>query len=249
MKNFLKKHEKIVKILFMLLLFFLVSLVSMLIFYFLGIIGFKNGEMYVEKALFDSFKNSWYGCIFIILIQVVITSLLSFIPGTSMAFIMLVEALYESKLMSFGMAITGVFLSSFMMYAIGRFGGYGLGKKLLGEEDCEKASDLLNNKGTIFFPVMMMFPAFPDDALVMVAGTLKMSLKWFIPSIVFGRGIGVATIIFGFTTILEYLTKPWHWILFILACIIFILLVFFAAGRLNKHIKKKNEEAKEKIEK
>ena len=47
---------------------------------------------------------------------------------------------------------------------------------------------------------MMMFPIFPDDALVMIAGTLKMKLRWFIPSIVIGRGIGIAAIVFGFST-------------------------------------------------
>ena len=71
------------------------------------------------------------------------------------------------------------------MYILGRFGGYKLCVKLLGEEDCNKSLDLLETKSTIFFPLMMLFPVFPDDALVMIAGTIKMKLKWFIPSIIF----------------------------------------------------------------
>jgi membrane protein YqaA with SNARE-associated domain len=82
---------------------------------------------------------------------------------------------------------------------------------------------------------------FPDDALVMVAGTLKMSLKWFIPSIVIGRGIGVATIIFGLSIVpFDKFTAWWHWVLFILACAIGIALVFLAASKFNKHLEKKN---------
>jgi uncharacterized membrane protein YdjX (TVP38/TMEM64 family) len=141
-------------------------------------------------------------------------------------------------------------LSSLMMYLIGRFGGYNLCKKLLGEEDCEKASDLLNNKGTIFFPIMMLFPMFPDDALVMVAGTLKMSLKWFIPSIVVGRGIGVATIIFGLSSIpFDKFTSPWHWVAFIGACAIGIGLVFLGAAKFNKYLQNKKTEDKEEVTK
>jgi uncharacterized membrane protein YdjX (TVP38/TMEM64 family) len=84
---------------------------------------------------------------------------------------------------------------------------------------------------------------FPDDALVMMAGTLKMSLKWFIPSIAVCRGIGVATIVFGLNFIpFELFTAWWHWALFIGACAVGIALVFFLAYRLNKYLSKKKAE-------
>ena len=71
----------------------------------------------------------------------------------------------------------------------------------------------------------------------MVAGTLRMSLKWFIPSIVIGRGIGVATIIFGLSIVpFESFTTVWHWIGFVLLCLLFILAVFWAARRFNKYM-------------
>lgn len=242
MKTFLKKYEKIVKILFLLLIFVLISVLTAFVLGLFGIIYFENGDMHFNVELFDAFKTTWYGCILIILIQVVITSLLSFVPGASMAFIMLLQALYDNPILAFGVSLSGVFLSSFMLYVLGRFGGYNLCKKLLGEKDCEKASDLLNNKGIVFFPVMMLFPIFPDDALTMVAGTLKMSLKWFVPSIIIGRGVGVATIIFGLSFIpFDKFTSVWHWVAFILACAIGIILVFFLASKLNKHLANKKE--------
>ena len=240
MKAFLKKYEKIIKILLMLLIFVLISAVTTVILSLFGIIYFTADGMQINVEMFDAFKTTWYGCIFIILIQVVITSLLSFVPGASMAFILLLQALYDNPVLAFVVALSGVFLSSFMLYVLGRFGGYNLAKRLLGEKDCEKASDLLNNKGLIFFPVMMLFPMFPDDALVMVAGTLKMSLKWFVPSIILGRGIGVATIIFGLSFVpFDKFTTPWHWIIFVLLCAIGIVTVFFLASRLNKYLEKK----------
>jgi uncharacterized membrane protein YdjX (TVP38/TMEM64 family) len=241
MKSFFKKYEKIVKILLILLIFFLVSVVSTVILSLLGIVYFDDG-IQLNRELFDAFKFSWYGCLAIIAIQVIVTSLLSFVPGASMAFIMLLETMYDNPVVAFIVAFSGVMLSSLMMYVIGRFGGYGLCKKLLGEEDCERASDLLNNKGTVFFPLMMMFPMFPDDALVMVAGTLKMSLKWFIPSIVIGRGIGVVTIIFGLSIVpFEKFTSVWHWVLFILGCAVLVCGVLYAAHRFNKFMERKRQ--------
>ena len=95
---------------------------------------------------------------------------------------------------------------------------------------------------------MMLFPIFPDDALVMIAGTLKMSLKWFIPSIIIGRGIGVATIVFGLTSIpYDKFTTVWHWIGFILICAAAIFTVFFLAHKFNKFMEKRNA-PKEEIE-
>ena len=157
-----------------------------------------------------------------------------------MAFIILLQSLYERPIVAFIVTFSGVMLSSLMMYIIGRFGGYNLGKIIIGEEDCKKASNLLNSKGLIYFPMMMMFPVFPDDALVMVAGTLKMSLKWFVPSIVIGRGIGVATIVFGLSIVpFDKFTSAWHWVIFILACLLAIVAVFFLANKFNKFLEKK----------
>lgn len=245
-KDLLKNNsKKIIRILLMLLIFFLISLVSAVLLYLFGVIYYDEG-IQINKELFSYFSTTWYGCIVIILAQVIITSLLSFVPGASMAFIILLETLYENSVVAFIVAFSGVMLSSLMMYLIGRYGGYNLGKKLIGEEDCEKASDLLNSKGLIYFPMMMMFPAFPDDALVMVAGTLKMSLKWFIPSIVIGRGIGVATIVFGLSAVpFDKFTSIWHWIIFILLCALFVVGIFFLANRFNKYMEKKSKKATE----
>lgn len=239
---FLKKNKKtIINGITLLLVFLLISLVSLLILCAFDIVYFDDGAN-INVELFDQFKNSWYGSLIILLVQVVLTTLLCFVPGFSMAFIILVQALFDSVWQSFAIAFTGVILSSLIMYLTGRFGGYRLCKKILGEKDCNRASELLNNKGAVYFPLMMMFPLFPDDALVMVAGTLKMSLKWFIPSIVLGRGIGVVTIIFGLGAIpYDKFTTPWHWIIFVGVCAIGVIGVFYLAYRFNKYLENRNK--------
>lgn len=223
----------------MLVAFAAISVGAMLILRSFGIIYFDDG-INLNTELFDKFKSSWYGCVIIILLQVLITSVLCFIPGTSMAFIVLLQVLFANVWQTFFIAFAGVLTSSIMMYVIGRVGGYRICKRLIGENDCEKASLLLNNKGAVYFPIMMVFPMFPDDALVMIAGTLKMSLKWFIPSIVIGRGIGIATIVFGLGNIpYEKFNTPWHWIGFVLICAALIVLVLFLAHKFNQFLEKR----------
>ena len=246
LKGFFKKHEKLTKILLTLLIFVFISLFSTLLLSLFGIIYFDDG-IQINRELFDAFKNTWYGYIIVVLAQIIITSLLSFVPGASMAFIILVKSLYTDPIVAFIVSFSGVLLSSFMLYVLGRFGGYTLGKKIIGEEDCEKASDLLNQKGAVYFPLMMMFPVFPDDALVMIAGTLKMSMKWFLPSIIIGRGIGVCTIIFGVSSVPYHeFTSPLHWILFVLSCLALIFFIFYLAHLFNKYLDKHSKKKQAK---
>lgn len=242
MRGFLVKNKKLIlNTVILLMIFLLISLVSLLILWAFDVVSIDNG-VHINVDMFDRFRSSWYGNLIILSVQVVLTTLLCFVPGFSMAFIMLVQALYASVWQAFFIAFTGVILSSLIMYLTGRVGGYRLCKKILGEKDCERASELLNHKGAVFFPLMMMFPMFPDDALVMVAGTLRMSLKWFVPSIVFGRGIGVFTIVFGLGKMpYESFTTPWHWIGFISACLLFGVAVFYAAYRFNEYLEKRNK--------
>ena len=236
-KQFVVNHkEKIKQLLLMLLAIAAVTGIVVLILYLFNVVYFDDGIQF-NVELFNKFKNSWYGWVILIIFQIVITTVLCFLPGISMAFILLMEALLDYPWQAFLISFIGVMLTSAMMYIVGRFGGYRVCAKLLGEEDCRKASDLLNNRGIAFFPLMMMFPAFPDDALTMIAGTLKMSLKWFIPSVLVGRSIGIATITFGLSIVpFDKFTTIWHWIGFILICAVLIVLVFYLAHRLNGYL-------------
>lgn len=242
MKEFFKKYyKKILLLLVIALIFIAISFLAMLILYAFGIIYFNYGAKF-NVELFNSFKYKWYGILIIIIFQAITTTLLCFAPGTTMAFILLHQALYDFAWQAFLMAFVGGVLASFAMYFTGRFGGYNICKKILGEKECEKASMLLNNKGAVYFPLMILFPLFPDDALIMIAGTIKMKLVWFVPSIIIGRGVGIASIIFGLASIpYDKFTTPWHWVGFISVAVIGTLLVFFLAYLLNKHILNKKK--------
>ncbi|MBR5139590.1 MAG: TVP38/TMEM64 family protein [Clostridia bacterium] len=247
-ETILNNKKKILTILVVLVTLVAISVLAMLLLVALDIIYFDDG-MYLNEEIFDDFMKSWYGWVILILLQVLITSLLCFIPGASMAFIILIQAFFKKSWQAFLIAYSGVLLSSIIMYSIGRIGGYKICEKLLGKEDCQKASELLNHKGAVYFPLMMLFPIFPDDALVMIAGTLKMSMKWFAPSILICRSMGVATIIFGLSIIsFDKFTTPWHWIGFISLCIALLVLVFYLAYLFNKYLEKRGEVKKSSTE-
>lgn len=238
------KKKLIINILLVLVTLFASAGLSILILSAFNVVSFENGIVF-NPHLFESFKNSWYGWIIFILFQALLTILLCIVPGVSMAFIILCSTIYTEPWQAFLISFLSVMISSLIMYLLGRFGGYKLCVKLLGKEDCDKSLDLLETKSTIFFPLMMLFPIFPDDALVMIAGTIKMKLKWFIPSIVIGRGVGIATIVFGFSLIpFESFTSLYDWIVFITVCIVWIFVIFHFANKLNKKLESKKTEVK-----
>ena len=241
--DFLKRNKAaILKFGLMLLTVVLISTVTFLLLMAFGIVHFDDG-MHFNIEVFEAFRSSWYGWIIFILLQTILSILLCIVPGASMAFILLSQALYPTSWEAFILSFVSVMTASTVMYIVGRFGGYKICTHILGKEDCEKSLTLLRNKGTVFFPLMMMFPIFPDDALVMIAGTLKMSLKWFIPSIVIGRGIGIATIVFGLSLVpFDKFTNIFHWIAFVLICLVLVVLVFIAANKLNKYMERKRNE-------
>ena len=211
------------------------------------IIYFEGIDPKFNTELFYEFKDEWYGALLFVVLQTVLSMLLCVIPGISMAFILLSQTvLYPVAWQSFLLCFVSVVTASSAMYLIGRFGGYPLCVKLLGQEDCDRALSLLRNKGTFFFPFMMLFPFFPDEALTMVAGTIKMKLAWFIPSILVARGIGIATITFGLSAIpFDRFTTAWHWIGFVLLVALGVGAIFLGAHKFNKYMERQNADPRE----
>ena len=203
---------------------------------------YYDGGIQINEHIFDSLTNSWAGIALFILLQIICTTVLCFLPGTTMMFIVLGQTLFPDPTKAFLIVFSGVVVSSTAMYLTGRFGGYRLCVRMLGQEDCDRSIELLRNKGTVFFPIMMLFPMFPDDALVMISGTMKMKLSWFFPSIILGRGVGIATIIYGLSIVpFEKFTEPWHWVIFIALCAVGVVGIFLCALKFNKFMQNREK--------
>ena len=185
-------------------------------------------------------KGVWTIPLFIA-VQVLVTSLLCFVPGTSFSFVALAVVVFNMyhPVVIFLIAVTGVTLSSKMLYFLGRFGGVAVAYKLVGEEDTHKAQRLINKKAKVFLPLMYMLPVFPDDALCMVAGVSRLNVWYHTLIVAVFRGIGVATIVFLGSDVLEYATfRLVDWFVFISVCIFWLILLFFVGYLLDKRINK-----------
>ena len=239
-KKFLKeKKRSIINLAFALLFLVSLSVIAMLILVACDVMYFDEGIQF-NSHIFDSFRSSWYGWIIFIVLQTVLSMLLCAIPAAAMGLTLLSMAIFEpwqACIISF----IGAMLASAALYVVGRFGGYKLCERFLGKKDCDRALTLLRNKGTVYFPLFMALPTFPDEALTMIAGTVKMSLAWFIPSIVFGRGIGIVTITFGLSSIPFDRFTLLHWIIFVVLCLAATLGVLWLANKLNKLMEEKRK--------
>ena len=241
MKDFLRKNKRLIVRSFLTLgILVLFSFFAAILLIALGVLYYDGGIQF-NIHIFDEFASSYAGILLFFVMQVVCTTVLCFLPGTTMMFIVLGQTLFPNPLTAFLIVFSGVIVSSTTMYLTGRFGGYRLCSRILGREDCDRAIGLLRDRGTVFFPVMMLFPMFPDDALVMISGTLKMKLSWFFPSIILGRGVGIATIIFGLSIVpFEKFTEPWHWVVFVALCAIGVVAIFLGALRFNRFMHNRN---------
>lgn len=247
MKTIMRKVKEnkaiILKLLSLLLIVAVISVITMLILFATNVLHYDGGFVFNSHIL-DRFTGKWYGFIMLLFIQTGVSILLCAIPGVAAAFVMLSsEVLYAGRpWMAFLFSYCCVVVTSAILYIIGRAGGYKICEKMLGKEDCEKSLNLLRTRGTVYFPLMMLFPIFPDDALVMIAGTTKMKLSWFIPSIVLCRGIGAATIIFGMEIVpFDKFNSIYDWLILITVCFFWIQQMFKIASKVDHYFLKKKQ--------
>lgn len=183
-----------------------------------------------------------WGWLVFLLLQILVTSILCFIPATSMTFIVVSVILFGAW-QGFAISATGVILSSMVMFAIGHFGGERIVIKLVGESSLKKAQDLISVKSKIYLPLMFLFPAFPDDALCMVTGMTKMRWWEFLLIVITCRTVGVATACFLGSDFINWgELSIIDWFVFISVCIIDLYIVYRLADKLEKIIKSKKEE-------
>lgn len=186
-----------------------------------------------------------WGWLVFILLQILVTTLLCFVPATSMTFIVFSVILFGAW-KGFAISASAVILSSMSMFLIGRFGGEKLAIKMVGEESLKKAQDLIAVKSKIYLPLMFLFPAFPDDALCLVAGITKMRWWEFLLITLTCRTVGVATTCFLGSDLINWsaLTIV-DWFVFISVCVIDLYIVYRLADKLEKKIKEKKDKERQ----
>ena len=79
----------------------------------------------------------------------------------------------------FAICVLGIFLSSMVLYAMGRYGGRRLLYWLFGKEAIEGKLDWIARNGTKGVPWLFLIPFFPTDLMCIVCGASKMKFWQF----------------------------------------------------------------------
>ena len=217
------------------------------------LIGFKGDwiKPIVEKA------GVWGYLIYLIL-QVIITTIFCFVPATTFTFSLMSVQLF-GMVGGLIISIIGCFISSMVMFFVGRFGGTKLVDWLVGKESREKVQNMVSDKALVYVPVMLACPFFPDDAVVLVSGMTTMKFWYFAPMCLITRSIGItATAFLGEGTIWNYIKDSLGnnivlWIMFVFMILQCVLYIYKFTNWLEKKLKarriKKQEEINPNIEK
>ena len=248
LRNFLHKYKRQVRNIALLLgVAILISFAFLGILLLAGVIQYSpETGFWISSLGFQQIKDKWYTWIIFLGLQIIATTLLCFVPGTSMMFITLGVAIFGTTWQCFLICFSGVILSSVTMDLIGRFGGTKLIKKLVGEQEYESALKVVQEKGIVYVPVMYCLPLFPDDAICMICGTMKMKFWLHLIYIILCRGIGGATIVFGLNLIpYKSFTTFYDWFVCVAVIIVYVLILLYIARKIDKWLTKKMSEKKE----
>ena len=172
-------------------------------------------------ALTSYIRNSgaWGIAIFIGLtvFQVVV------LPIPEAVTILLGVAIYGAT-WSFVLSVIGTVIGALISFMLGKVFGRRLCNWMFGEESTEKYAKILNEKGRFLFIIMLLFPAFPDDMLCMIAGITTMSYAYFTVIVLLTRPVMI-----GLTAYLGSGAIPFSgwgipvWIA--IACLMFVMFV------------------------
>lgn len=170
-----------------------------------------------------------------------VSILLCAIPGTSATFIIVAIVLFGSW-KAFAISTISVVIASSIMFFLGNTFGEKTAIKIVGAESLHKAQELIDVKSKIFLPLMFLFPAFPDDALCMVAGMTKMKYWYFITIVLICRTIGIATFCFLGSGFIDWASLSIiEWFCLINLAVFDIIFIFKMSNKIEKKIKNKKE--------
>ncbi len=250
MLNFLKKHKKeIIRLAIFFACLILLSFLILGILMLTKVVTYDDG-FHFNQAIFDSLENSPWLYIVFLLLQIVITTLLCFGPGVTLMFIMLGIALFGANYRCFLIVYSGMILSSICMDLLGRFGGARFIKFLIGEKSYDEAYNLMQEKGTVYLPFMYLLPIFPDNALCLIAGMVKIKFYLHVIYIILFRGLGIATIVFGINIIpFERFTSFYDYLVLIAVALVYLFIIFKIARYIDKaymrYLQNKKDKEKE----
>lgn len=233
MKKITKEQGKV--ILRLLLLLLLIAVVLLAIYLPLKLTGTIDKIDTAEELKEFILSFGGYGYVMLFLIQFLQTT---FMPTPTFLTTIAASLIYGPWI-TFAITYPAVLLGSVTFYFIGKKLGRGslrwaLGQKL--EERCER----MFSKGHLSYPVIALFPFFPQDTLCFAAGTVNMNFWFFIATNILARPISIILSCFlGTGHIIPY--SGWGipvWIALVAVGIILFVLSFIYSEKIEAFLLK-----------
>lgn len=217
-------------------------------------VGFnESSKTWIQTAVTNA---GWFGYILYVLIQIVLTTIFCFVPATTFTFGIISTQIFSNIYLALALSVIGCWLSSIVMFLVGRYGGVKVVDWLVGKEDRIKAQNLISDRATVLVPVMLACPFFPDDAICMVSGMTKMNIWYFLGMSLITRSIGVAVTVltFGNDVVVNYIKNSLgnNYVLWFMAVnlILFdVYVIWKLSGKIEKILKSRRlkKELKNKV--
>ena len=200
----------------------------------LYLVGFKGDWI---KPLVEG--AGFWGYIFYVLIQIIVTTFMCFVPATTFTFTLLSVQIFN-PLTGFILSAIGCFLSSMLMFTIGDKLGEHFVDWLIGKDSRIKAQNMVSDRATVLVPFMLAFPFFPDDAICMVSGMTKMKYWYFAIVSALCRTLGIAVTAFLGSNLIDYASfSVADWFLFISIVFLDIYTIWKLSGDVEKFLRSK----------
>ena len=204
-------------------------------FYFLQKNGFLNKIDSVEslREYVESFGS--YAVLQFIAIQFLQVVVLPIPSLITVATGVLIFGVFKGALYS----CIGIILGSLTAFLIGRVCGYKAVCWLVGKKTLDKGLRFAKGKDKYIFPLMFIFPFFPDDLLCFVAGIIKMKPRFFIITIAVTRTVAVFSAAYSVNNQIIPYDTWWGimlWIIFFAAIVFFSFILL--GSRKNKEREK-----------
>lgn len=163
--------NKWLKILFVILIFAIISVALFFVFKALGITNISTLKLAISKS-------GKLGFLVYIFILITVLVAFCFVPLLNVSLTILGIAIFGSKV-AFITNIIAVFFSTSILFFIGDKLGEKFAKKLVGDKSLNDAQNLIDHKSKFWLPVLFIAPGIPDEAICLVAGMTKMKY-WYL---------------------------------------------------------------------
>lgn len=115
-----------------------------------------------------------------ILLFVIQAVFLSLLPGNVLLFIGVGYFIFGNYWLTFTAVIIANFVSSLLLYAIGKYGGRHVLEWLFGQSSIDKYLGWVSTRGAKIFPFLFLIPVMPNDLLCIVCGAVRIKFWVFL---------------------------------------------------------------------